>query len=129
MVARHHALQRRLVAVQADQQFQLASRGAAYQRLQPVERDEEEALRQGEVLPQQPEAGEAARRRRQQGLVLGEADPGHATVERERHRLRPAGPPAEAGRMARQRLVQQVRDTVASGQVQHQPVQHEAGEG
>ena len=74
LVLRHHAIERRFEAIEKHDQFDPAAIGAPDQRLQPVERHEQEALRQGEVLAQQAEAGEAARRRREQRLLLAETD-------------------------------------------------------
>ena len=119
------AFERRLAAAQQDHELDLVRIDPLEGAREPRQLEEAEALRKRKILLQQPVALKRAQGHRQQRLGVGEAD--------RLDRLPPEGTRAtrvalfggthqrpEAGRQAQ--LVQLVRDVVASGQIEAQPI-------
>ena len=101
-------LERRLRVLEEDDKVDLRARAAADRRREILELDEQEALREREVLPQQPIANEGLARARQERLAVGETTRPHRAPPDDMlpGGAVPLGLAHDADGMAKQRLVQ-----------------------
>ena len=118
------ALERLVGAGERHPELELLARLRADRRLQVPQLHEQEARRAGEIFAQQPVAGEAGRCRREQGLIVGEADRRQALAAQH---LRPAARP-ERHAVAEERLVEPVGEPVVAREVEDEPVERQRPE-
>ena len=125
----HHPLQLSGGAVETDEDVHPIAGFQQGLALDPGEIEEQELFREGEVFGQQPEAGEAASRPGQDGLLRREAD-GCDDAGRQDHRRRIGGTVGigDGDRVRRQQFQQRQRHVGRRTQEQPQPVEPKFGQ-